>query len=117
VVYLICNNLYYKLYKSYRNIKQEYRKVGQYTPEGLYQKTGAKFRLLKPKGQEQEREHIQQKKTIMLSEFWLHFDIVIIFVMTLFNTLSDLPRYSYKIKTIIHVFPIKILSYPYQFYT
>ena len=52
----------------------------------------AKFRPLKPKGQEQEKEHIQQKK--MLSEFWLHFNIVIIFVMTLFNILSDLPRYS-----------------------
>ena len=48
---------------------------------------GAKYRLLKPKGQEQEREHIQQKKTIMLSEFWLHFDIVIIFVMTSFSIL------------------------------
>jgi len=71
---------------------------------------GAKFRLLKPKGQEQEREHIQQKKTMMLSEVWLHFNIMIIFVMTLFNTLSDLPRYSYKIKTIIHVFAIKMLS-------
>ena len=69
---------------------------------------GAKFRLLKSKGQEQEREHIQKKKTMMLSEFWLHFNIVIIFVMTLFNILRDLPRYSYKIKTIIHVFPIKM---------
>ena len=69
---------------------------------------GAKFRLLKPKGQEQESEHIQQKETMMLSEFWLHFNIAIIFVMTLFNILSDLPRY--KIKTIIHVFPIKMLS-------
>jgi len=46
-------------------------------------------RLLKPKGQEQEREHIQQKKTMMLSEFWLHFNIVIIFVMTLFNILTE----------------------------
>jgi len=55
---------------------------------------GAKFRPLKPKGQEQEKEHIQQKKTMMFSEFWLHFNIVIIFVMTLFNILSDLPRYS-----------------------
>ena len=60
------------------NSKQEHRKAGQYTPEGLYQKMGAKFRLLKPKGQEQE--HIQKKKTMMLSEFWLHFNIVIIFV-------------------------------------
>ena len=58
--------------------KQEHRKAGHYTPEGLYQKMGAKFRLLKPKGQEQEREHIQQKKTMMLSEFWLHFNIEII---------------------------------------
>ena len=90
--------------------KQEHRKAGQYTPKALYQKMGAKFRLLKPKGQEQEREHIQQKKTMMLSELWLHFNIVIIFVMTLFNNLSDLPRYSYKFKTIIHVFPIKMLS-------
>jgi len=46
-------------------------------------------RLLKPKGQEQEREHIQQKKTMMLSEFWLQFNIVIIFVMTLFNILTE----------------------------
>ena len=83
-------------------LKQEHRKAGQYTPYGLYQKMGAKLRLLKPKGKEQEREHIQQKKTMMLSEFWLHFNIVIIFVMTLFNILSDLPRYSYKIKTSIH---------------
>ena len=67
--------------------------MGQYTPVyQLYQKMGAKFRLLKPKGQEQEREHIQQKKTMMLSEFWLHFNIVVIFVMTLFNILSDLPK-------------------------
>ena len=92
------------------NSKQEHRKAGQYTPEGLYQKMGAKFRLLKPKGQEQEREHVQQKKTMMLSEFWLHFNIVIIFVMTLFNILSDLPRFSYTIKTIIYVFSIKMLS-------
>ena len=64
--------------------------MGQYTPVyQLYQKMGAIFRLLKPKGQEQEREHIQQKKTMMFSEFWLHFNIVIIFVMTLFNILSD----------------------------
>jgi len=33
----------------------------------------ANFRLLKPKGQEPEREHIQQKKTMMLIEFWLQY--------------------------------------------
>jgi len=58
--------------------KQEHRKAGNIRPKGLYQKMGAKFRLLKPKGQEQEREHIQQKKAMMLSEFWLHFNIEII---------------------------------------
>ena len=57
--------------------------MGQYTPVyQLYQKMGAKFRLLKPKGQEQEREHIQQKKTMMLSEFWLHFNIEIILYLS-----------------------------------
>ena len=29
--------------------KQEHRTAGQYTPKGLYQKMGAKFRLLKHK--------------------------------------------------------------------
>jgi len=47
---------------------------------------------------------------MMPSEFSLHFNIVIIFVMTLFNILSDIPRYSYTIKTIIHVFPIKMVA-------
>ena len=97
--------LYACLYKN-----QEHRKAGQYTPEGLYQKMGATFRLLKPKGQEHKREHIQQKKTMMLSELWLHFNIMIIFVMTLFNILSDLPRYSYKIKTITNISLIEYTS-------
>ena len=83
--------------------EQEHRKAGNIRPKGC-------IRKWEQKGQEQEREHIQQKKTMLLSEFWLHFNIVIIFVMTLFNIPSDLPRYSYKFKTIIHVFPIKMLS-------
>jgi len=48
-----------------------------------------KIRLLKPKGQEQEMEHIWQKKTMMLSEFWLHVNIVIIFVLSICTDVLD----------------------------
>ena len=101
---------YNKFYLSRQDInKQEHREAGQYTPEMLYQRMAEQLRLLKPKWQEQEREHIPQKKKMMLSEHCLYFSIVIICVMTLFNILSDLLCYSYKIKTIIHVFPMKML--------
>ena len=49
--------------------------------QDMTNKSTAKLGNIRPKGcirkweqkREQEREHIQQKKTMMLSEFWLHF--------------------------------------------